>query len=407
MIDPDFNPMTSPAFRADPWPILARVRAAHPVAPLSPGLVDSWSVLTHASVARVLLDPETFSSDRSLRGGDADMSDANVAWLFANMISAGGDRHRRLRMLANRGFMPKTLEALRPVLEAAVRTSMDRALQGDCDLIEDFAAPITVAMICALLGIPPEEMAQIRRWTEVLGENSGAVTWLPAVDAALAEKGRRTGIEMTDYFRRYVADRRRAPREGDLISAFLQLEVEGERLTETEVLSLAMLLLLAGNETTTNLIGNIAMLLARQPQTAAALRADPALIPGAVEEALRLHPSIRNVDRIALRDVELDGVTIPAGGLVVVWLAAANRDPAAFADPDRFDPARSGAARHLAFGYGPHLCLGAPLARMETRLVTQALVAQTKAITLIGPATRGPNANFDHIAHQAARFIPI
>lgn len=409
MPDPQFNPMTSESFRENPWPILARVRSTTPVAHMAPGLVESWSVLRHDDAQRVLLDPETFSSDRSLIGGDEGMAESNLGFLFNNMISAGGDRHRRLRMIGNRVFMPKFIESFRPAVEAVVEERMAMALAGGIfDLVEDFAAPITVAMICAILGIPRDEMEQIRRWTAVLGDNSGALTWLPALDPELVEQGRRTGLEMTEYFQRYLAERRRTPCEGDLISAFMQVEVEGERLTDGEILSMAMLLLLAGNETTTNLITNFVRLLDAHPLAAADLRAHPDLTPPAVEEVLRMRNSIRNVDRFATRDTEIRGVKIPRGGLVVVWLASANRDPEVFADPDHFDPRRfetPGKARHLAFGYGPHMCLGAPLARMETQAAARAILTRTRAVELIGPATLGRNANFDNVTCQKVRFV--
>ncbi|MFC3323734.1 cytochrome P450 [Mesorhizobium cantuariense] len=223
MIDPDFNPMTSDAFRRNPYPILARVRESHPVAYLCPGLVESWSVLRYEDAQRVLLDPNTFSSDRGLHTG-GEFGEANLAFLFNNMISASGEKHRRLRLIGNRVFMPKYLERFRPVVETAVRERMAMALQGEAfDLVEDFAAPITVTMICAILGIPRDEMEQIRRWTAVLADNSGASTWLPILEPAMVDRGRRTGEEMAAYFRTYLEERRRRPMEGDLISDFLSV----------------------------------------------------------------------------------------------------------------------------------------------------------------------------------------
>jgi len=335
------------------------------------------------------------------------LADANLGFLFNNMISASGDKHRRLKLIGNRVFMPKFIEKYRPVVESVVDERMKMALQGESfDLVEDFSAQITVAMICAILGIPRDEMEQIRQWTAVLGENSGASTWLTELDQDLVEQGRRTGLEMTDYFQRLLVERRKSLRDDDLISAFIQAEVDGERLNDEEILSTAMLLLLAGNETTTNLITNFVRLLDSFPDQAARLRADPNMTQGAVEETLRMRNSIRNIDRFALRDVEIGGIRIPQGGLVVVWLSAANRDPAAFENPDRFIPDRSGSNRHLAFGLGIHLCLGAPLARMETQIAARAILEQTSAIVLEGPATLGRNASFDNIIQQNVQFIP-
>ena len=187
------------------------------------------------------------------------------------------------------------------------------------------------------------------------------------------------------------------------MSAFIQVEVDGERLSNDEILSMLMLLLLAGNESTTNLITNLTRILATHRHVDSALRADPTLIPAAVEETLRLRNSIRNLDRTALRDVDMHGVTIPKGGLVVVWLSAANRDPEVFEHPNTFDLNRS-PNRHFGFGQGIHMCLGAPLARMEAQLVAKALISRTSAIELTAPAVLGENANFDSVAQQMARF---
>lgn len=405
-LHPDFAPMTSAAFRADPYPVLAWMREHAPVAKLDTGLSQSWSVFRYADAQAVLLDPDGFSSDRSL-GAEGEKGDADLAYLFDNMISASGEKHRRLRMIGNRVFMPKFIEAYRPAIEAVVAREMDRALaRGTFDMVEEFSARITVAMISAILGLPEADMEQIRKWTAVLGDNSGASTWLSELDPALVERGRVTGIELTEYFAAYVAERRRAPREGDLISAFIEAEVEGERLTDAEVLSTAMLLLLAGNETTTNLITNFVRLLDAFPDQAARLRADPALIDRAVEETLRLRNSIRNIDRFATRDTEIAGVPVPAGGKVVVWLSAANRDPAVFDRPDDFLPDRPTTLKHLAFGYGMHMCLGAPLARMETRIAGRAILERTRAVEIAGPAKLGPNANFDNVTELPVRFVP-
>ena len=405
MIEADFNALTSPAFRADPYPILAHMRAHHPVAHVSPGLIESWHIFRYHDVRAALLDTESFSSDRSFVGGGS-LTDANLGFLFNNLISATGDRHRRLRMIGNRVFMPKFIEAFRPMVQKLVDERMDFALAADkFDLVEDFAAEITVGMVCTILGLPRADKDQIRRWSAGLGENSGASTWLATPDPALAEKGRETGAALVAYFRDYMHDRRTNPRKGDLISAFMSAEVEGQRLTDDEVTSMAMLLLLAGNETTTNLITNLIRILASQAPVNTALRADPALIPSAVEETLRLRNSIRNVDRIATRDLRLHGVTIPKGALVVVWLSAANRDPQTFENPDSFIPDRT-PNRHMGFGQGIHLCLGAPLARMQAQIVARAILSRTGKITLTGPPSLGPNVNFDNITRQMARFQP-
>lgn len=403
MMHPDFNAMTSAAFRQNPYPVLAALQANPGVVHLSPGLVESWHILRYDDVRHVLLTPEVFSSNRALQA-QGDFADANLGFLFNNMISATGDRHRRLRMIGNRVFMPKFIESFRPAVETVVEERMEMALSGEeFDLVEDFAARITVAMITAILGLPLADMEQIRRWTAVLGDNSGASTWLSEIDPSMARRGRETGEELTAYFKDHLEHRRKHPREGDLISAFSSVEVDGQKLSEGEVLSMAMLLLLAGNETTTNLITNFVRLLDAFPDQAARLRAYPDMTQGAVEETIRMRNSIRNIDRFALEETTLSGVTIPKGGLVVVWLTAANRDPGQFDAPDDFRPDRT-PNRHLGFGQGLHLCLGAPLARMETQIAARAILERTRAIDLTQPAELGINANFDNVIRQMVRF---
>lgn len=407
----EFNALTSLSFRADPYPVLARLREAAGVVRLHPGLIESHHVLRYRDIQAILAAPDRFSSDRSLLGG-GELGDANLAFLFNNMISAGGEKHRRLRMIGNRVFMPKMVERFRPAVEAVVTERMEMALSGEeFDLVEDFAAEITVAMITAILGLPRSDMCDIRRWAAVLGENSGATTWLSTMDPEMLERGRRTGLEMTAYFQDYMNDRRARPREGDLISDFMAVEVEGQRLSDDEILSMAMLILLAGNETTTNLIVNFVRLMDAFPNAAAQLRANPDLTVPAVEEVLRMRNSIRNIDRYALAEEEVAGVTVPAGGLVVLWLTAGNRDPDVFDAPNVFRPDRylpgTATPKHLAFGGGPHFCLGAPLARMETQTTARAILEQTKVVELTAPPVFGGNASFDNITRQMVRFHSV
>jgi cytochrome P450 len=400
-----FNALTNPQFVRDPFPMLAELRERHGAVRIRPGLVESFHLFRDADIRAVLLDPEGFSSDRSLiGGGDKGLSEANLGFLFSNLISATGEKHRRLRMIANRVFMPNRIESYRAVAEKAAGEAVDMALSADSfEAVEEFAAHVSVSMITAILGLPMADKKLIRKWSHALSEFSGAVTWLPRSDGRLEEEGRRTEEEMAQYFAAYVEERRAKPRDGDVISAFLHMEGE-ERLSRDEILSMAMLLLLAGNETTTNLIVNFLRRMAMHPDQAEILRADPALVDNAVEETVRLHPSIRNIDRYATRDCSFCGIDIPAGAQMVLWLAAANRDPRAFPDPDRFDATRR-PNRHLGFGAGVHMCLGAPLARLQTRIVAAQALRRTRAIELIGEAVLGPAANFEDIRAQHVRFV--
>ncbi|MFZ1815926.1 MAG: cytochrome P450 [Rhizobiaceae bacterium] len=401
-----FNALTSPAFRADPMPMLARLRQESPVLRIKPGMLESWHVFGYEDIRSILLDPDRFSSDRSLiGGGDARVSKANLGFLFNNLISASGEKHRRLRMIANRVFMAGGVERFREVCDRKIGQCLDDALDGEVfDVVEGFAAKISIAMISAVLGLPDADRDRIRRWAKVLGANSGAVTWMAEMDHDIEALSLNTALEMRDYFAKYIDERKARPKEGDVISQFLHQEVEGERLDGEEVLSMAMLLLLAGNETTTNLITNFMRRMAMHPQDGERLRVEPDLVDSAVEETVRLHSSIRNIDRYALIETRIGGVTIPAGAQMVLWLSAGNRDPEIFENPDRFDIARK-PNRHLGFGTGMHMCLGAHLARLQTRAAARHVLDKTREIQLCGEPVHGPNASFDNILRQDMRFL--
>jgi cytochrome P450 len=295
---------------------------------------------------RVLSDHHEFSSEYGNLG----------------LLHTDPPRHRKLRNLVTEAFTPRTVEALRPRITEIVDELLDQVTPlGRMDLIEDFAVPLPVKVIAELLGIPIEERERFKRWSDavVTGGQAGMSD---------AQASREMGAFFTDL----MEERRRSPRE-DLISALLAARIDGESLDQRELLSFCILLLVAGNETTTNLIGNAILCFDEHPDLEAQLRAGPELLASAIDEVLRYRSPIQSMFRKTRSEVRLGGQTIPAGEMVVAWIGSANRDPHQFPEPDRFDIRRS-PNRHLAFGQGIHFCLGAPLARLEATIALRALL---------------------------------
>jgi cytochrome P450 len=284
--------------------------------------------------------------------------------------------HTRVRKLVNKAFTPKRIAALRGHIEALVTSLLDEAAaRGRFDVIHDLAEPLPAIVIAELLGVPASDHRQFREWSSAL--ISGAASPSPEARAAASVAGQRLFAYLADT----IAERRRAPRE-DLISAMIEAQEEREALSDAELLATSNLLLLAGHETTTNLIGNGMLALLREPEAWRRLCAEPALLPTAVEELLRYDGPVQATLRVALEDVELDGHVIPAGALVLVSIGAANHDPTTFASPDALELARD-PNPHLGFGFGTHFCLGAPLARLEAQLAFAGLTRRFPALTLV------------------------
>jgi cytochrome P450 len=327
----------------------------------------SWNVFRYDDALRILNDHITFSS--AARGGARDAA-------LPSIVGMDPPRHRQLRSLVNQAFTPRVVEQLAPRIEAIANELLDRALaDGRMDLIHDFAYPIPIRIIADLLGIPVEEQATFRRWSETL------VTG-PRTDAlrgrSYAEERSASLRDLNDYFLAKLAERRKSPQK-DLMSRLIAAEVEGERLSDQDLLEFCRLLLIAGYETTACLIGSTALSLCEEPEVAADLRRDPSLLPGAIEEALRCYPSVAGTMRVTTDEVEVAGQPIEKSQSVIVWIGSANYDEAHFADPERFDIRRS-PNRHLGFGVGIHFCVGAPLARLETRIATALLLQRLPRI---------------------------
>jgi cytochrome P450 len=307
--------------------------------------------------------------------------------LMRNILNVDPPEHTRLRKLVQPSFTASAIEKLRPRIQQIVDDLLDaaetvaaergeRAPDRQMELISQFSYPLPITVICDMLGIPPQDREQTRHWSENL---------LSAQSPERMEEIRRNIGEFITYLRDLFARKRETP-EDDLISQLLQVEVEGDRLTEDEVLAMVFILFVAGHITTVNLIANGVFALLTNPEQAAKLRSDPSLVVNAVEEVLRYYgPAETTTPRFAGEDVELGGQAIAKGDPLLVVLAAADRDPARFADPQAFDITRGDANRHIAFGKGIHACLGAPLARLEGQVALAALFRRYPDLRLAVP----------------------
>jgi cytochrome P450 len=352
----------------DPFPWYRTMRESQPVTydPRS----SNWSVFRYDDVVRVLSDYTAFSSQ--VQGRNTQSVNQPFA---ASLINLDPPRHRQMRALVTQAFTPRAIEALAPRITAIVHDLLDRvAPSGHMDAVEDLSTPLPVIVIAELLGIPAADRERFKRWSDAIV--SVAVSGgMPPYQAQR---------EMVSYFMETIEQRRRAPGD-DLISALLEAEIGGERLTLAELLGFCALLLVAGNETTTNLLGNALLCLAERPEVWARLRGSPALLPQAIEEVLRYRSPVQVMFREAPSDVVLGGQTIPQGAHVAAWIGSANHDESQFHDPERFDIERQ-PNRHLGFGYGIHYCLGAPLARLEARIALAAMLERFEEIHRISDA---------------------
>jgi cytochrome P450 len=293
------------------------------------------------------------------------------------MLVTDPPEHTRLRGLVSQAFTPKRIRELAPRIERIAEDLLDDALaRREVDLVEALTYPLPVIVIAEMIGVPAEDRAQFKAWSDALVAPLGSVFFTPPSPEMVAQQ-RRIRAELEAYFIRLVEERRRTPKD-DLLTGLVQAEVEGSRLSFEELLAMLVLLLVAGNETTTNLIGNATLELLAHRDALAALRADPSRMPSAIDEVLRFASPVQMDPRIATRDVELRGTTIPAGEFVLCWLGAANRDEDVFERPETFEVRRE-RNPHLAFGFGPHYCLGASLAALEAVVAMRVLLARTRS----------------------------
>ena len=295
----------------------------------------------------------------------------------ASLLGADPPRHTQLRALVTQAFTPRAVARLEPRITAIVQELLDRAApRGAMDVVLDFAYPLPVIVIAEMLGIPAEDRERFKAWSDAV------VAGAQAEDAAMGFS--QAQREMGEYFVRMIERRRRAPGE-DLISGLLAARIEGQHLEPLALLGFCFLLLVAGNETTTNLMANAVLCFEEHPAVPRRLRAEPALLPSAIEEVLRYRSPVQVMFRTAVRDIRLGEREVRAGDRLAAWIGSANRDEAQFRGADTFDPVRN-PNRHLAFGHGVHFCLGAPLARLEAKVALGALLARCEDLH-VAPGT--------------------
>ncbi|MEV4314147.1 cytochrome P450 [Actinocrispum sp. NPDC049592] len=346
--------------------------------------LGTWNVFGYPEAITALSDPRRFSSEikRIYPPGYEDPFDDG------NILQMDPPAHRKLRNLVSHGFTPKIVADLQPRIAALTSELLDEvAGRDEFELVEALAQPLPVIVIAELLGVPASDRELFRNWVDDLFSNTEQVSLNEVEAGAMAEAAEQAHaklLPMVTYLGEHAAERRGQPRE-DLLSKLVHATVDGERLTDREIVNFAMLLLVAGHITTTLLLGNTMLCLDAHPDAAARVRADRSLVPGAIEESLRLVSPFPGVARVSTTEVELGGVTVPANQLIMVWGGAANRDDRQFTDPQVFRPDRD-PNPHLGLGRGIHFCLGAPLARLEGRVALNILFDRFPALRA-DPAT--------------------
>jgi cytochrome P450 len=325
-----------------------------------------WHVFRYADVARALSEHATFSSD-DRRMAQFEGYEGGGDPIGSSIIRMDPPRHRQLRNLVSQAFTPRMVAQLEPRITAITNDLLDAmSATGQMDVVRDLAYPLPVTVIAELLGIPAELREDFKRWSDAL----------VAGDEDLSAEERKALYQevqgMYGYFTQILEERRQHPQH-DLVSALLTTEVDGQRLSNVELLGFCGLLLVAGNETTTNLLGNMILCFDDHPQVVERLRTNRGLVPGAIEEALRYYSPVKAMTRITTTETMLGDQRLGPNQFVVAWIGSANRDEAEFPDADRFDIERE-PNRHIAFGRGIHFCLGAPLARLEAKIALNAML---------------------------------
>jgi cytochrome P450 len=368
----------TPEFSRDPSPTYARLRAEHPICPVTSPRFDSFFITRYDDVKTALTDPRLSKDLYGPSEAYRKIFGPNSAALNKNMLHSDPPEHTRLRRLVSQAFTPRRVEALRPRTTEVVTGLIDAfASRGSADLMHEFALPLPVTVICELLGVPEAEREAFFELTDVIRTRGQAGRGSEEDRSAVQDAQK----ELADYLSGLIARKRQDPAE-DLLSALIVARDEGSKLSERELVSSAFLLLFAGHQTTADFLGNAVVALLTHPEQLQALRQQPDLLPPAVEELLRFDGSVPVASpRIALEDVEYRGVRIPAGSVVTIVLAAANHDPEHFSSPDELDLTRQHIP-HVAFGHGIHFCLGVSLARMEAQIALSMLLRRLPDLAL-------------------------
>lgn len=357
----DYNPLT-PEVQADPFPYYATLRQHDPVAWIEP--LRCWAISRYQDVDYAIKNPQLFSSAQWIRQALGALNPApEVPW----MIESDPPDHTRLRKLVSKAFTPRMVNLLEPRVRAITANLLEPLRKREFDFVHEFSGVLPVIVIAEMLGVESEHHAEFQRWSD----NVVRGTSQPGDEAERAEI-RQSNEEMRTYFKQAIALRRKEPRN-DVLTALVQAEEERQVLTADEVLAMAMLILIAGNETTRNLLGNAVFALLARPADLANVRGDRAVVPQLIEEVLRYDSPVQIVFRRTTEPLEMSGTAIPKDATVFVLLGSANRDERKFSDPDRFDLERD-SSEHLAFGFGTHFCLGAQLARLEAKVALEELL---------------------------------
>ena len=404
-----FTPETTDFYQRDADAIFRRLRAEDPLHWYEP--CRFWAVTKYADVQEISQRPRRFSSEqgtqlfeavRRARGespfGATGSAMAAMAASAPSIIRMDPPEHNRHRKLVMAAFTPRRIAALEPRVREIAKRSLDAIdPSGPVDFVEQVAIPMPMYVIAELLGVSPDDYADFRRWSDAMIEAGGG---------EINEKTAATVAELLQYTLKVAEERRRAPQD-DLISVLVQAEIDGERLNDFEIGMFCLTLLVAGNETTRNLVSGGALALMRNPAQREKLLADPGLLPNAIEEMLRFVSPVRSFARIATTDTEIRGRKIRAGEGVVLFYGSANRDEEVFGlDSDAFDVARPSARRQIAFGFGEHLCLGASLARLEARVMFEELFARWPQFALAGDPEPLPSSLMNGLVRMPVVLEP-
>lgn len=394
--------LLDPKVLADPNPLYHRLRTEAPVH--WDRFLHSWVVTRYPDVLKVL---HTFSADRTptpeqLTTMNLSALNPIAKVMVKQMLFMDAPDHTRLRGLASAAFTPRRVEVLRSHIQQIADDLLDRVqARGEMDVIADFAAPLPAIVTAEMLGVPTADHVNLKKWSADFAEMLGNFQHNPDRIPRVLESTN----NLTSYFKSAIAGTREKPREG-LIHAFMTAEVDGDRLTEEEIIANCIVTMVGGQETTTNLIGNGLLTLIRRPEKLAQMRDTPALMPSALEELLRFESPSQHTGRIAREDVEMGGKQIRKGQAVMAIMAAANRDPGRFPEPDELILDRAD-NKHLAFGWASHFCFGAPLARIEGQIAFETILRRLPDLAVApGPLVWRSNSGLRGLTALPVTFRP-